>query len=716
MFMQNSEKVLLTGARDSKLSKAQTRQAITKLEQLVSKLKFSPVWMSSPGDRDRTIDLRKTSPDFFSRDLDDAIINQEIDCAIHSAKDLPEEINENLDVIFLPWREDSRDVIIYPKGKGLVSNPRIGISSERRELYAAKRFPDSQNLTIRGNIDDRIAQLDQGKYDMLIMAAAGLLRLGLAERISEYISLEELLPPSAQGQLALVFKKSNPIFNLLRKLFVKTVVFAGAGIGTKENTTLGAVEAVKHCDVCFYDSLCPQELLKYLPASAEGVYVGKRQGEHSHSQQEICNMLVDSARKGHKVVRLKGGDPGMFGRLAEEIEALNIFELPYRVLPGVSSLAVATTSTGLLLTRRGMSRGFTVVTPRKSGSAGIEWISAEEKKLFPQVFFMGVSELKIITNHLLSDGYSAEMSVSVVFNAGYPDCTVVSGTVGDIAEKLPETSMPGIIIAGNVSDSRFLYKKHGVLNGIRVLFTGSEALQDKAIREILDFGGIPICKPMIKLQHLEGESPLEPSFFEKILTADWLIVNSPSAAELLMNSDIDLRKLPKIAVCGKETAKVFKKYNIYPDICPDQNFGADGLFEAMKNEIKKSDKIIRLCSSNSKTALTEKLKKIAPDSEALLFYRNSPIIYDSLPDFDAVLFTSPSTVKAFPTALLKNKKICVIGKPTEKALLENIPEHKVIKGTEATIADMLLALAADVMNITGYAGTKKIKTLVNELN
>ena len=267
--MENSKKVLLTGARDSKLSKAQTRQAIAKLNRLVPVLKLEPVWMSSPGDRDRETDLRETAPDFFTRDLDDAILNKKIDCAMHSAKDLPGKIPEGLDVLFLPWCEDPRDVLVYPKNKALAPCPRIGISSERREIYAAKRFPDGKNLNIRGNIDDRITQLDAEKYDVLIMAAAGLIRLGLADRISEYIPLKELKPPPAQGQLTLVFKEGNPTFNSLRKLFVKTVIFAGAGIGTKENTTLGTIDAMQNCDICFYDSLCPQELLEYLPAGAE---------------------------------------------------------------------------------------------------------------------------------------------------------------------------------------------------------------------------------------------------------------------------------------------------------------------------------------------------------------------------------------------------------------------------------------------------------------
>jgi uroporphyrinogen III methyltransferase / synthase len=691
--MKDSVKVILTGARDSKLSRIQTWQALAQLERLIPALKFETIWMSSPGDRDRETDLRISDPDFFSRDLDDAIWSEKIDCALHSAKDLPKELRAGLDFLYLPWKEDPRDVIIYPKGKSIVHSPRIGISSERRELYAAKRFPDGQTLTIRGNIDDRIAQLDRGKYDVLIMAAAGLLRLDLADRISEYIPLEELATPSGQGQLVLVFKQNNPTFNLLRKLFVKPVIFAGAGIGVKDNATLGTVEALRNCDVCFYDALCPQELLEYLSEKTEKVYVGKRKGKHSHSQQEICQMLVDYAKKRKRIVRLKGGDPGMFARLAEETEALDAFELPYRVLPGISSLAAATSSTGLLLTRRGMSRGFTVATPRKSGSADIEWISDEEKKSFPQVFFMGISELETITGHLLSDGCSPDLPAAIVLNAGYPDCTVINGTVSNIATKLPKTSMPGIIIVGNIADSRFLFKEHGALNGMRVLFTGSEALSEKAVREIRDFGGIPICMPMIKLEKIAGGR-------EKISSADWIIVNSPSSAELLIKSGIDLRKLPKIAVCGKETAAVFDKHNIYPEICPEHDFGADGLFKAFEQEIKSSDKIIRLCSSNSKSELTEMLKKIAPATEDLLFYRNTPISYSSLPDFDAVLFTSPSTVKAFPVSKLKNKRICAIGRPTEKNLLEIIPEQDILIGAEATIADMIFSLAAESVTNT----------------
>ena len=695
--MKNSQTVLQAGARNSKLSLAQTGQVFAKLKELLPILDFEILPFSSPGDRDRKTDLRESDADFFTRDLDDAVLSGEIDCAVHSAKDLPPELRERLDVLYFPWAEDRRDVLIYPKGKGATNVPRIGISSKRREDYAVKRFPTGKILPIRGNIDDRIAQLDRGEYDVLIMAAAGLVRLGLADRISEYIPLEELTPPPEQGRLAMVFKKGNSTFTMLRKLFVKPLIFAGAGVGTKENTTLGTIDALKNCEICLYDALCPQELLEYLPYEAEAIYVGKRSGEHSYSQPEICRMLLDYARKGKRVVRLKGGDPGIFGRLAEEVAVLDEYELPHRVLPGISSLTAATTSTGLLLTRRGLSRGFNVFSPRKSGSGDIEWLSDEEKSMLPQVFFMGVGKLKAICEKLFAEGRNLETPVAVVFNAGYPDQKIINGAIENIVDKMPNTSMPGIIIVGDIANKDFIFREHGILAGKRILFAGSEALMTKAERNIRDFDGIPLLKPMIKL-----ESCLEEVETEKIIKADWVIVNSPSSARFLIDSGVDLRKLPKIAVCGKQTAAVFKASGIRPEICPENDFGVAGLLKSIKGELKKSDKVIRLCSDESDSSLTDELKKIAPDTEELIGYCNQTVAYDFLPEFDAVLFTSPSTVEAFinnfSVASLEDKKICVIGRPTEKVLKELLPGISVIKGAEATVDDMIFALATDYVN------------------
>ena len=198
--MKNLSKAILTGTRDSRLSLAQTRQAIERLCGIFPSLKFELVSMSSPGDRDKATDLRLTPGDFFTRDLDEAVLEGRIDCAVHSAKDLPDELPAEMDLLYLPWTEDPRDVLILPQGVSVIPDaPRIGVSSARREDYCRKRFPDAVMLSIRGNIDQRIRQLDIGDYDLLIMAAAGLNRIGMADRISEYIPLHELTTPPGQG-------------------------------------------------------------------------------------------------------------------------------------------------------------------------------------------------------------------------------------------------------------------------------------------------------------------------------------------------------------------------------------------------------------------------------------------------------------------------------------------------------------------------------------
>lgn len=222
------------GTRNSKLALAQATIVQKGFRQLFPGIEISVVEFSSPGDRDRETDLRDSDPDFFTRDLDEAVINGKIDCALHSAKDLPEPVSAGLDWFWLPWRDDSRDVLIGRtecSGRKL----RIGISSVRREQYCRKRFSDAEILPVRGNIDDRIAQLDDGKYDLLVMAAAGLNRLGLGDRITEYLPLDELNPSDGQGVLALTFKQGDQRFLEIRKLFVNSVVIAGAGAGSTGN-------------------------------------------------------------------------------------------------------------------------------------------------------------------------------------------------------------------------------------------------------------------------------------------------------------------------------------------------------------------------------------------------------------------------------------------------------------------------------------------------
>ncbi|HEY5652764.1 MAG TPA: hydroxymethylbilane synthase [Pontiella sp.] len=222
--MKKSPPVLKTGTRPSQLARTQTRQALDRIERTLKDVVFEMVVITSTGDTDRTTDLRESPADFFTKELDTSLLCGEIDLAVHSAKDLPHPLPNNIQSFWLPWREDPRDVLVLPHGKTLADlsqTPIIGISSERREQYCSRRFPEAVQKNIRGNIEERIEQLDRGDFDIVIMASAALFRLGMEERITEWIPLEELKVPEGQGYLAVTYREGDERISSLHKRLEK---------------------------------------------------------------------------------------------------------------------------------------------------------------------------------------------------------------------------------------------------------------------------------------------------------------------------------------------------------------------------------------------------------------------------------------------------------------------------------------------------------------
>jgi uroporphyrinogen III methyltransferase/synthase len=535
---------LRIGTRNSKLALIQAENAAERLRALLPGFSFDIVPLSSPGDRDRETDLRESPGDFFTRDLDQALLDGELDLAVHSAKDVPYPAPAGLDWFWLPWREDARDVLVAASGRQVgdfPDNPRIGVSSERREVYCRKRFPTAPLLPIRGNIDDRLRQLDEARFDLVVMAAAALQRLGLTHRITEWISLDDLPTPAGQGALAITFRANDACLLRLRSLFVKTVTFVGAGVGSADLCTLAGTKALNRCEVCLHDALLDPALLDHLPADAARIDVGKRSGAHSREQPEINALLARYARRGLRVVRLKGGDPGIFGRLAEEIESLDALRLPYRVIPGVGSLSAATTGTGMLLTRRGVSRGFSVLSARAKGGK-IADVSAPARAALPCVFFMGTGVVDDLRAQLLADGIPADTPAAIVYNAGADNETILRAPLAEIptqarqaADYLPPITChltpstttsppPGLLIVGEIARYAF-NRDHGALQGKRVLLTCSDALLDRAVEAVHDLGGRPICFPLVRIRPARDAGKA----MVNLARYDWLVLTSPSA-------------------------------------------------------------------------------------------------------------------------------------------------------------------------------------------
>ena len=691
--MNEYRAVFKAGTRSSNLALIQSRGALERLSGLFPQIRWEQAPLSSPGDRDRRTDLKLSPGDFFSRDLDDAVIRGDLDCAIHSAKDLAYPLREELDWFWLPWAEDPKDALVCRRGEmpeDLPGGSLIGVSSERREEYCRTFFPDFGMSVIRGNIEQRLEQLDAGDYDMLLMASAALKRLGMQDRISREIPLKDLPVPEGQGILALTYRKGDARFNRIRSFFVSPVQFVGSGPGSAALCTVKGVKALENCDICLYDSLVDRNLLN--PVKGKCVYTGKRSGRHSFNQETITGMISDYARQGQRVVRLKGGDPGIFGRLAEEAEELESLELPFEVVPGVSSLNAATTGTGMLLTRREVSRGYTAISSRvKDG--GIADTDREARSRLPIVYFMSLKASGAVLNSLMKEGRSTDEPAAVVFNAGSPEQEVLRGTIGTMADRIArsENPNPGLLIAGEITSYGFDSFK-GALEGQRILLTCSENLMDQAADRVFQLGGRPVKRSLIRLER--NLDKVDPQGY------DWIVLTSPSAVrfliEILKEQHSDLRRLPKIMVCGKASEAVLEDYGIMADLCPPSSYGAEQLIAAAEKAVKEGDRVLRLRCEKASSKVSDALKSCGAEVTDQVLYANRAIPAGDLPDFDAVFFASTSAVEAFDGQWgldpLKEKTVLAIGDPTLDSLTKRGLKN-ILKAEEATVPSAIRSLA-----------------------
>ena len=690
------------GARGSALSRAQTAGALDFLRVRFPGTDYCVVTVETPGDRDLTTPIEKSAPDFFTRDLDEAVRDGRIDFAIHSAKDLPPEIAEDLDWFWLPERADPRDCWVVrprqarpsragaaagsfmPSRAGVAADSfrpsragaaalvaagsfKIGVSSERRAAYAKKVYPKAKLLPIRGSIDSRIQQLREGRYDAVLMALAGITRLygGTPPGVELIpIPIEELTPPEAQGYLAVVFRAGDARLMAMRAHFVKAVRFVSAGVGDAGLCTVQGVRDLEEADVVLADELLGAGLVgrdKRGPSrcgsgrDSRVIDVGKRCGAHSMKQTEITRLICDEARKGRRVVRLKGGDAGLFGRLAEETDALTALQIPFVVRPGVSALVAATTGTGLLLTRRGESRGFTAYTPRSTGTET------------PQVAFMATRMAADEARRLVHGGWPKATPCAFVFDAAGPREEVRTATLGTVRKILPakEEDRPGLFVVGRAAAGG--WPRLGLLAGRRVLVTCSDAVQARAMTAVEDLGGRPVRWPLIELCATR-------TFGEEVSGYDAIVLTSPSAVRIFFaNCTCDLRRLGAFYTCGAGTDAELRRHGIASDVVPMSDFSAAGLIAEIKKLDLHGKRVLRLRSAKAGADVARALRRAGAKVDDVVLYENCACAPEgALPPFDDVFFASASAVESFiaryGAGALRGKGVLVMGGPTRAAL------------------------------------------------
>lgn len=480
-------------ARGSRLSRLQVEEVFKNFPELAYEIKY----LESYGDKNQQISLLngEAPADIFTRELDDAIRQGDADIAIHSAKDLPYPLPEDIEVIALFPAFDTTDSLVSRNHKKLAELPAgsiIGTSSPLRKKGLNELRPDLTIKGIRGCIEERVQQVKDGKYDAAIVATCALKRLGMEDEIAEVLPFPT---HPLQGFLAITAKKGSDLKQAFASKSILdkqgSVSLVGFGPGDPDLLTIKAAKAIDAADIIFYDDLIDDYYLA--DKKAEKIYVGKRAGYHHKEQADINRLLLDAAREGKNVVRLKGGDPMIFAHGSEEIEYLESNLIKVNVIPGITTASALAASQKISLTHRDFSSSVALVsghTPQP--------ITPDAETL---VYYMGAKQLQAIATQLIDkEGWAFNAPVLLTYNVSRPDEQTFETTLWNLRNgEMQNLPTPLIALIGNVAGL-----KHHQASDIKpTLYTGTLPAIEKRKADYT-------YTPLIEISY-------HPSYFTKIL-------------------------------------------------------------------------------------------------------------------------------------------------------------------------------------------------------
>ncbi len=476
-------------ARGSRLSRLQVEEVFKNFPELAYEIKY----LESYGDKNQQISLLngEAPADIFTRELDDAIRQRDADIAIHSAKDLPYPLPEDMEVIALFPAFDTTDSLVSRDHKKLAELPAgsiIGTSSPLRKKGLNELRPDLTIKGIRGCIEDRVQQVKDGKYDAAIVATCALKRLGMEDEIAEVLPFPT---HPLQGFLAITALKESAAnrnaggtkvpadlqsdgkqaisSQALKQAFASksildkqgSVSLVGFGPGDPDLLTIKAAKAIDAADIIFYDDLIDDSYLT--DKKAEKIYVGKRAGYHHKEQADINRLLLEAAREGKNAVRLKGGDPMIFAHGSEEIEFLESNLIQVNVIPGITTASALAASQKISLTHREFSSSVALVsghTPQP--------VTPDAETL---VYYMGAKQLQAIATQLIDEeGWAFNTPVLLTYNVSRQDEQTFETTLWELRNgEKKDLPTPLIVLIGNVAGL-----KHHQASDIKpTLYTGT---------------------------------------------------------------------------------------------------------------------------------------------------------------------------------------------------------------------------------------------------
>ncbi|WP_432401674.1 uroporphyrinogen-III C-methyltransferase [Wukongibacter sp. M2B1] len=494
------------------------------------------------------------------------------------------------------------------------------------------------------------------------------------------------------------------------------VYLVGAGPGDYKLITLKGLECIEKADVILYDRLINPKLLKYAKENVEIIYVGKAPNAHSYTQEEISQLILEKALEGNVVTRLKGGDPFVFGRGGEEALLLLEHDVPFEIVPGITSAISVPAYAGIPVTHRNVSSSFHVITghedPLKNKSS-LDY-EALGKLKGTLIFLMGVKNIESISSNLIKNGQSTERPVAVIRRGTTAEQKTLTGTLGNISQKVSECGFknPAIIIVGevvNLAQSLSWLDKRPLF-GKRILVTRTRTQASKLTEKIEALGGEAIEYPTIKIVENDDHTDIDKAIGQ-IEQYKWIVFTSVNGVRFFfdrmhkLSFDIRLLKNAKICAIGPATAKELNDKGLVVDSIPEE-YRAESIIEDLKDKIKAGDKILLPRADIARKVLEEELIKLGADVDNIHVYKT--IVPQQESDelislfenkkIDMVTFTSSSTVKNFceilgteNLELLTDVLIAVIGPITAQTAKE-IGVKVDIEATEYTIDGLVDAI------------------------
>jgi uroporphyrinogen III methyltransferase/synthase len=500
------------------------------------------------------------------------------------------------------------------------------------------------------------------------------------------------------------------------------VFLVGAGPGHPGLLTLRAVECLAQADLILYDRLVPRQLLEHAPAQAERICVGDLPGRHPERWPQVHAAMIAAARQGKRVVRLKGGDPFIFGRGGEEAEALRQAGIAYEVVPGVTAGSGAAACAGIPLTHRSYASAVAFITghhvERSTLENGLYW---EALARFPGtlVIYMGMARLPEIVQALIAHGKDPATPAAVVRQATTGEQQTIEAVLGDLPAAVGKAGMkpPAVVLVGCVVSLRqqVAWFEQRSLFGKQVLVTRPRQQAGELVHRLEELGAIPLTLPAIEVREPRDWGPVDRALAD-LARYQWLVFTSANGVHALLRRlrqlGHDLRAMGqlRLAAIGPATAAALRNYLLEPDVIPAQ-YCSESLAAALKERVL-GQRVLLARADRGRELLREELSGVATVEQVAVYSQIDALDTSSemlglvrAGKVDYVTVTSSNIARALVEAL----------DPPSRARIENgdVQLVSISPVTSATIRELGLPVAAEALEYTAAGITEALIQLAS---